>query len=64
MGKRLKEFELWFNKIEIGDYHAAEYTDKYEDGWKAALKWALLTGSWEIVAQEIKEEIYKTDAKT
>lgn len=39
--KRLKEFELWFKKKEAGYSHAAYYTDKYEEGWEAALEWAL-----------------------
>lgn len=39
--KRLKEFELWFEKKKAGYSHAAYYTDRYEDGWKAALEWVL-----------------------
>ncbi len=41
MSRRLKEFELWFKKKKAGYSHAAYYTDRYEDGWKAALEWAL-----------------------
>jgi hypothetical protein len=39
--RRLKEFELWFKKKKVGYSHAAYYTDKYEDGWRAALEWVL-----------------------
>ena len=55
--RRLKEFELWFKKKKVGYSHAAYYTDKYEDGWKAALEWALASGSWESVAHNIREEL-------
>ena len=53
----MKEFEKWWD----------EELTKTEKGycmiaWEAALKWALLTNSWETIAQEIKEELCKTDA--
>lgn len=37
----MKEFELWFEKKKAGYSHAAYYTDKYEDGWRAALEMVL-----------------------
>jgi len=55
--RRLKEFELWFKKKKAGYSHAAYYTDKYEDGWKAALEWALASGEGETVVYNILEEL-------
>ena len=72
----MKEFEKWLKFTQdgwvkdiggktwpsFGCLNTNDEAECAEMGWIAALKWALLTGSWKIVAQEIKEEIYKTDA--
>ena len=63
----MKEFEKWLEALD-----SIQVAGKFNNqnraiagcAWEAALRWALLSGSWEKVTQEIREELFKTDAKT
>ncbi len=57
--RRLKEFELWFEKKKAGYSHAVYYTDRYEDGWKAALEWVVKTTDEHYYAFEDKFDVIK-----
>jgi len=54
--------DINFEKKKAGYSHAACYTDKYEDGWKAALSWIyydICPEAWDVgdVEFDIEQEL-------